>query len=314
VITIRHIEIVRALEQHRHFGRAAEALGITQSALTRALQALETDLGVRLFDRGTGIPAPTMFGRILLDWGLPVTRGMDNLVREIRLARGLEVGELTVVAGTFPSELWVPQALGHLAKEFPNVRCRMRSSESRRAVKDVLDGSADLAVGDLVEAQGLDELTFEKLITVNVAMFCRPGHPLLQHGVIKHMDLADFPLAGPRPSHYSSEAMERAGENRAMIVPKSGGFVPRIWVESFAAMREVVRASDAISWAPIPLLEPHWRRGELAHLVMKPAPIDIEFGLITQRYRTPAPAVTAFSKIISAIAANRPVPRNLTGT
>nr|WP_157676240.1 LysR substrate-binding domain-containing protein [Afipia sp. GAS231] len=86
-----------------------------------------------------------------------------------------------------------------------------------------------------------------------------------------------------------------------------------IWLESFAAMREVVRASDAISWAPVPLLEPYWRRGELAHLVMKPAPIDIEFGLIYQRHRTPAPAVTAFIEIISAIAANRPVPRNLTG-
>ncbi|WP_163314393.1 LysR family transcriptional regulator, partial [Enterobacter hormaechei] len=39
MLTFRHIEIVRALEQYRHFGRAAEVLGITQSALTRALQA-----------------------------------------------------------------------------------------------------------------------------------------------------------------------------------------------------------------------------------------------------------------------------------
>lgn len=316
MITFRHIEIVKILEQHRHFGRAAEALGITQSALTRALQGLEADLEVRLFDRGTGVPEPTMFGRIVLEWGTPVSRSMDNLTREIRLAKGLEVGEVTVVAGTFPSELWVPQALGRLATEFPNVRCRMRSSESRRAVKDVLNGSADIAVGDLIEVRGIDELTFEKLITVQVALFCRPGHPLLRqkrHKVIKEMDLADFPLAGPRPSHYSSEVMENAGANRALTTPKSGGFVPRIWVESFAAIRQVVMASDAISWAPVPLLESHWRRGELAHLVMKPAPIDIEFGLITPRHRTPAPAVTTFIKIIQAVAANKQVPRKLTG-
>lgn len=312
MITFRHIEIVRTLDHHRHFGRAAEALGITQSALTRALQGLETDLGARLFDRGTGAPEPTMFGRILLEWGQPVTRSMDNLTREIRLAKGLEVGEVTVVAGTFPSELWVPQALGRLATEFPNVRCRLRSSESRRAVKDVLNGSADIAVGDRIEVRGLDELSFEKLITVPVALFCRPGHPLLRHKAIKEKDLADFPLAGPRPSHYSSDVMESVGENRALTASKSGGFVPRIWVESFAAMRHVVMASDAISWAPVPLLEPFWRRRELAHPVMKPAPIDIEFGLITQRHRTPAPAVTTFIKIIQAVAANKPVPRKLT--
>lgn len=313
MITFRHIEIVRILDQHRHFGRAAEALGITQSALTRALQGLETDLGVRLFDRGTGIPEPTLFGRILLEWGEPVTRSMETLSREIRLAKGLDVGEVTIVAGTFPSELWVPQALGRLVTAFPNVRCRLRSSEARRAVKEVLSGSADIAVGDRVEVQGLDDLAFEKLATVKVALFCRLGHPLLRHRWIKGMDVADFPLVGPRPSHYATEEMERAGDNRAVIVPKSGGFVPRIWVESFAAMREVVRASDAIGWAPVPLIEPHWRRGELAHLVMKPAPIDIEFGLIFQRHRTPAPAVMAFRKIIMAIAENRPIPQNLTG-
>jgi len=98
------------------------------------------------------------------------------------------------------------------------------------------------------------------------------------------------------------------------MVPRSGGFVPRIWAESFAAMRQIVMASDAVGWAPIPLLEPYWRRRELAHLVMKPAPSDIEFGLITQCHRTPAPAVTTFIRIISAIAANKPVPRDLTGT
>ncbi|MDB5617017.1 LysR family transcriptional regulator [Tardiphaga sp.] len=314
MITLRHIEIVATLERHRHFGRAAEALGITQSALTRALQALEAELDARLFDRGTGAPEPTMFGKILLEWGQPVARSMDNLNREIRLAKGLEVGELTIVAGTFPSELWVPQALGRLAMEFPNVRCRLRSSESRRAVKDVLNSTADIAVGDLVEVRGLDELAFEKLITVNVALFCRPGHPLLRRNVIGETDLADYPLAGPRPSHYSSDVMDSVGDNRALTVPKSGGFVPRIWVESFAAMREAVIASDAISWAPIPLLEPYWHRGELAHLVMNPTPIDIEFGIITQRHRTPSPAMAAFIKIISEIVANEPTPRKLTGT
>jgi len=300
---------VEALAQHRHFGRAAEALGITQSALTRALQAIETDLEVRLFDRGTGIPEPTMFGRIVLAWGQPVMRSMDNLTREIRLARGLEIGEVTVSAGTFPSELWVPQALGQLAQDFPNIRCRMRSSESRRAVKDVLNGNSDIAVADLVEVKGLDELAFEKLITVQVALFCRPGHPLLKRPAIQEMDLAHFPLAGPRPTHYASEVMENAGENRALTVPKSGGFVPRIWVESFAAMRQAVMSGDAVSWAPVPLLEPYWTRGELAHLVMKPTPIDIDFGLIYPRNRTPAPAVTAFIKIIRAMAMAKPAPQ-----
>jgi len=308
VLTLRHIEIVRALEQHRHFGRAAEVLGITQSALTRALQALETDLGVRLFDRGSGVPEPTMFGRLILEWGQPVVRSMDSLNREMRLARGLVVGEVTISAGTFPSELWVPKALGRLAMAFPNLRCRVRACEGRRAVQDVLNGDADLAVTDIVEARGREELAVEKLATAKVAMFCRPGHPLLARGVVEHMDLADYPLAGPRPSQYHSAALEGVGKNQALWVPESGGFVPRIWVESFASMREAVIASDAVSWAPVALLEPYWARHELARLDMRPAPIDIEFALVTQRHRTPSPATSAFIGLIRDVAANRATP------
>ena len=64
--TLRQIQMVRTLADHRHFTRAASALGVTQSALTKGLQALEDELSVRLFDRGAGALEPTMFGAIVL--------------------------------------------------------------------------------------------------------------------------------------------------------------------------------------------------------------------------------------------------------
>ena len=167
------------------------------------------------------------------------------------------------------------------------------------------------AAAQILQQQRFSHDEVDELITVDVALFCRPNHPLLRHKVINEMDLADFPLAGPRPSHYASEVMESAGENRALTVPKSGGFVPRIWVESFSAMRHAVTASNAVSWAPIALLEPYWRRGELAHLVMRPAPINITYGLASQRHRTPSPAVQAFVTTIRSVAATTRIPHDL---
>jgi DNA-binding transcriptional LysR family regulator len=50
-IDLRQCRHVLALDRHRSFARAADALGLTQPALTRSLQALEKSIGARLFDR-----------------------------------------------------------------------------------------------------------------------------------------------------------------------------------------------------------------------------------------------------------------------
>src|SRR5579859_1167118 len=101
--TVRQIQMVQALVEHASFTQAARAIGITQSALTKSLQALENELDVRLFDRAVGPPTPTMFGDILLARGRILIRDMSELVREIDLAKGLEIGRLTVSANWFPA-------------------------------------------------------------------------------------------------------------------------------------------------------------------------------------------------------------------
>jgi DNA-binding transcriptional LysR family regulator len=97
--TIRQFEIIQALATHRHFGRAARALRISQPSLTRSLKELESRLGVALFDRN-GVE-PTVFGEMALRYGEPVLANAAELMREIDLARGLRSGRLAVVAVCF---------------------------------------------------------------------------------------------------------------------------------------------------------------------------------------------------------------------
>src|SRR5262249_21511087 len=155
----------------RHFGLAAADLGITQSALSRALQSLEASLGARLFDRGHGKSELTEFGRIMLEWSDPVVRSMGDLVREINLARGLETGALTVSVGAFPSELWVPEAIGRLSDKFPNVLFHLRTGDGRKAANDVLTNDCDLAIADMAEASDHPELVTEELASTRVVIF-----------------------------------------------------------------------------------------------------------------------------------------------
>ena len=80
--SIRQFEALRALASHRHFGRAAQALGVTQPALTRSLQKLEHGLGAPLFDR-QGM-APTAFGEAALRFADPAAGGKKQPTNSYR--------------------------------------------------------------------------------------------------------------------------------------------------------------------------------------------------------------------------------------
>jgi DNA-binding transcriptional LysR family regulator len=65
MITQRRLRHLLSLVEHAHFGRAAEALNISQPALTKSIQALESELGVALLDRKRGALGLTVFGELV---------------------------------------------------------------------------------------------------------------------------------------------------------------------------------------------------------------------------------------------------------
>src|SRR5262245_8321023 len=98
---LRRLEMMVAIDTHRSFNRAARALGISQPSLTRALQVLESEVGVRLFERGKTDCEPTEFGRIMLNRGRRILSEMAEARREIALLQGLETGEFRIGAASY---------------------------------------------------------------------------------------------------------------------------------------------------------------------------------------------------------------------
>lgn len=299
--TLRQIQMVRALAEHRHFTRAANGLGVTQSALTKSVQALEDELGVRLFDRGAGTLEPTMFGAIVLAQGRTVLREMSELVREIDLAKGLETGGITVSASVFPAELWAPQALGRLAGAYPRLKCVLRTLDSRQAVDDVSEGVSDIAIADAVEAEGRDNLDSEILATTRMSLFCRSGHPLTRRRGIRPEDFLDYPFAGPPLSRALARRNLGKFGKIALSVSPDEQLMPRVSVGSFSAMVQAVLHSDAVGWAPDSLLAGHVEDGGVTVLRIRELTIGATFALYTRRHRTPSPATVEFIKLVRAM-------------
>ena len=143
--SIRQFEVIRALARHRHFGRAAAELGVSQPALTRSLQHMEDDLGVKLFDRD-GAVAPTVFGQILITCGDRLMSSFSDAMREIALLKGLDFGELTIAAGPYPTAIAIQHAVGELVTRHPRLAIQLRVKNWPDVMADVMSGAADVGV------------------------------------------------------------------------------------------------------------------------------------------------------------------------
>lgn len=300
--SVHHLELVNALAKYRHFGRAAEELGISQPALSKGLNHLESVLGVKLFDRAAPI-APTPFGDIVLQRSATLVHAFEELLREIELAKGVEFGSLAVAAGIYPSEMFIQHALAELSKQRPLIQCSLIVKDWAGVMDDVLTARCDIGIADTHHASENPELATEHIRKVVCPMFCRAGHPLTKLETPRLEDLLQYPWVGP-------SLPERIG---AFLPPEplpfgvkdtaSGKVIPRIRVGTFSAIKSIVLASDAISGATAHMIRDELASGRLVQLPVDLPWIAVSYGFIWRRGRTLSPAAQAFVKIARSVEA-----------
>lgn len=301
-VSLRSLRYLVALEEHRHFGRAAEALGITQPALTRSLQGLEETLGVRLMERHRrGGVEPTAFGQLLLQRGQKLLLDSDELVREIALLRGLELGELTVTAGLYPAELSVAPAVGNLLQQHPKLRCHLKIGGWRQATDDVLNRRSDFAVAESSEAVPHPELNTTLLGEHAMVFYCRVRHPLLKRTDIQIEDVVEFPWVSTRGPKRMVQFLPKDLKRSGQLDAKQGDFLPAVLVDDLSSTRRIVAISDGIGAAPMALIQEDVRRKQLAIVPYYPKWLRLHYGVITLKHRMLSPAAKALIDIIVEI-------------
>lgn len=101
---IRHIKIVKALDTHRNFARAAETLGMSQSALSRTLARIEQLLGVKLFERSRTAVLPTIYAELILQRSDELIEGFEGILQAIEAKRTESERGIRVSVGPYAAE------------------------------------------------------------------------------------------------------------------------------------------------------------------------------------------------------------------
>ncbi len=141
---LRHLKTLIAIAENGSFAAAGDAIGLTQSAISLHVKALEEDLETKLFDRTTRPPRLNTRGRNLVDRARDIIEqceSLSDLVAGEALAGSLDIGSVpTLLSGV------LPPSLNAIRQQHPDLRIRVSSGLSADLVGRVHSGELDAAV------------------------------------------------------------------------------------------------------------------------------------------------------------------------
>lgn len=192
---IRHLKHIRALHKYRSFARAAEAINLSQSALSRSVQGLEEQLGAKLFDRNKKNDiSPTPAGELVLGHGQKILQQAEQLESELDAVNGIKSGRLKIGIDVFTSESHFSGVVGNLSCQYPKLAIEIDADLNGPLMHKLKEGVLDLVVANSELALLDKELEVRQLMMQTVEFCCRRDHPIFQRDKIFIRDINEYPM------------------------------------------------------------------------------------------------------------------------
>ena len=215
---LEQIQAFLTVAETGSFQKAAKQCGVTQSTVSRQIQALEEELGLLLFHRG--IPARLTVGG---DRILPHARKIGQewaQAREVaRHLLGGEQQELCVAAIHSACAQHLPPVLQQFCRDFPQVQLRVTALGSDRALKVLNDGLVDLAIVMNDRRFTMrSELEVAVLFEEPVSVLMAANHPLSGRDLVSVRELSPYPQAVFKDGYGMQRLVRETFEREALPV------------------------------------------------------------------------------------------------
>lgn len=295
MIEIRLLEHAVALAEHGSFALAAQAVGLSQSALSRSIQTLETQLGVPLFDRSHRRIEPTDAGNIFLARAREMIAEGGRLLDEMGSARQHQAATFNLAAGPYPAESIMAPALAEMLRAHPELQFRLRVENWVDAVKLVRAREAELCVADITQVEDDPDLIVEPLGTAQGFFVVREGHPLVGEESFSLERVLRYPLVSTSrlPPRILAPLQKQRGANQSGLLP-----LPAVVCEQISIIRQILARSDAVGMLVRTMIEPELRAGTLKLLRGDVPWLRTNFGVIRLRNR---PLPLAGNRLIACL-------------
>ena len=242
-MTLQQLQYVAALDEHRHFVKAAEACFVTQPTLSMQVRQLEDELGVQLFHRQQPL-RPTPEGERLIAQARMVLREADQLRAMTKELHGGIAGHYRV--GVIPTlaPYLLPLFLSRFAKQYPDVRLTIEELRTSRILEALKSGAFDLGI--LVTPLHEPALEEIPLFQEPFLAYLPNGHALARRKRIKRSDLEDQSLWVLGEGHCFREQMLNLCDR-----PRSAGLANVLYESgSIETLKQLVRHGEGLTLVP----------------------------------------------------------------
>ena len=243
-MNLRDLQYFAVVAKHRHLGRAAEALGLSQPALSMSLRRLERYMQTKLVQRTPKGVDLTLSGEAVSAQAQRLGLSIEDIVREVAELSEGRAGHLRIGAGAGSAVHVVPAACAALRKEAPRVNLKIISGERRSILASLGNGEIDVLV-TTIQAFPHSGLCEEPLYDQLFVVFAAANHPLATR---KRLTLAD--LAHER---WALTATGNFAERRLSELFGSNGLPPpciALETTNIPSMHHLIAVSDLLGFAP----------------------------------------------------------------
>jgi len=173
---LNDLQAFRAVVEKGSFGKAAEAIHISQPALSRRIEKLEDALGVKLFERTTRRVSLTMVGRAFAPRAERLLDDLDDALLGISDVASTRMGHVTIACVPSAAYYFMPRVVARYHQLYPKIRVKVLDASAHDVHDAVASGEADLGLSFM---GNLDVgLEFELLVQDTYVLACRRDHVL----------------------------------------------------------------------------------------------------------------------------------------
>ncbi|RDL43441.1 pca operon transcription factor PcaQ [Marinomonas piezotolerans] len=298
-IKYRHLECFLEVTRQGSVVRAADALHLTQPAVSKRLKELEEILGVRLLERSKKGVELTSFGNLFLEHASASVASLREGAERVAQAKlkgfqQLSVGVLPTVATSI-----LPEAVKRFRIDYADVRLHLLSGPNSLLMSQLRVGELDLVVGRLGLPETMSGLSFQHLYSEQVAFVVQPNHPLLKAANFQLSDIAKYTVLYP-----PKESITAPSVDDFFLAEGVGVIKDRIDTVSDSFGKEFIRNNDAIWIISRGVVAREIADGEFAELPVNTKETLSAVGLTMRSDSTPSRALQQFVKAVRETAEN----------
>ena len=293
-MNIRSLEHLLAVAETGSFSKAAERCFLTQSALSRSIQTLESDLGGKLLDRIGKRNELTPLGQQVVERSRGIVRDAAELKRSAELLKG-GAGLIRVGLGSGPGALLMQPLMRLSAEQFPRLRVSITRGPTELQLVQLRARQLDALVVDARRVQPASDLKIEALGELRAGFVCRADHPLAGQRRVSMAQMLAYPVAGiPLSAEVSRTLLEQYGPGAH---PEQ---ITAIGCDDINALIATVEQSQAIFLGIVAAAREGLQKGRLCELQVEPAlGIGARFAYVTLSGRTEAPVMQQLRQLVA---------------